>query len=119
MNREGVAAWVAGYEQVWRTAGTDGLRRLFAEDASYRMHPAAEPVVGLDAIAQLWDEEREGPDETFDLTSEVVAVDGDTAVVRVSVRYALPREAFLDLWILRFDPLGRCTAFEEWAMTAG
>jgi hypothetical protein len=52
------------------------------------------------------------------MTSEIVAVEGDAAVVRLEVRYGEPlRQEFLDLWVLRFDLLGRCTAFEEWAMS--
>ena len=36
--------------------------------------------------------EREGADEAFSMTSEVVAVDEGTAVVRVSVEYADPQQ---------------------------
>ena len=118
MNRAGVEHWVAGYERAWRTAGTDDLKQLFTADATYRMHPYADAADGLDAIARLWDDERDGPEEAFDMTSEILAVDGDTAIVRVEVRYGEPlHREFRDLWILRFDLLGRCTAFEEWAMS--
>jgi len=41
-------------------------------------------------MAALWDAEREGPDEVFKLTSEIVAVEGDTGVVRVEVVYGDP-----------------------------
>ena len=45
----------------------------------------------------------------------VVAVDGDTAVVRVSVEYGAPASGrWRDLWVLRFAGDGRCTSFEEW-----
>ena len=37
----------------------------------------------------MWESEREGPDEVFAMTSEIVALDGDTAVVRVEVKYAI------------------------------
>jgi hypothetical protein len=47
--------------------------------------------------------------------SDVVAVDGYTAVVRVAVDYGEPVVSrWRDLWVLRFDADGRCTAFEEW-----
>ena len=44
-----------------------------------------------------------------------MAVENDTAVVRVAVDYT-DREAgrWRDLWVLRFDADGRCEAFEEW-----
>jgi hypothetical protein len=68
----------------------------------------------------LWEAEREGPEEVFRLSSEVVAVEGDTAVVRVRVEYGEPVEQeFRDLWVMRFAPDGRCAAFEEWPFWPG
>ena len=115
MNRELVSGWVAAYERAWRTPGTDGLGEVFTESASYQQAPYAEPLVGLPAIAEMWDAERDGPDEAFQMTATIVAVDGDTAVVRVEVIYGPPAsQDFRDLWIIRFAPDGRCYSFEEW-----
>jgi hypothetical protein len=61
VSRDDVASWVGLYEQAWRTAGTDALRDVFTEEASYGMSPYEEPVVGLEAIGELWEREREGP----------------------------------------------------------
>ena len=119
MLRDAVTRWLAAYEAAWRTAGTEPLRALFTDDASYRMSPYAEPVVGLPAIAELWEAERDGPDEPFTLQHEIVAVDGDTAVVRVEVRYDQPSGEFRDLWLIRFGADGRCVAFEEWPYAPG
>jgi uncharacterized protein (TIGR02246 family) len=114
-DRDRVATWIDGYERAWRIAGTDGLADLFTADASYLQGPYENPVVGLPAIAAMWEAEREGPDETFAMTYEIVAVDGDTAVARVDVRYGEPvTQAYLDLWVMRFEPDGRCRRFEEW-----
>lgn len=119
-SRDDVSAWVARYEQMWRSAGTERLRDLFTEDASYRMSPYEEPAVGLAAIAELWERERQGPGEEFEMTHEVLAVDGDTAVVRVEVQYGGPdRLQYRDLWVLRFAPDGRCREFEEWPFWPG
>ena len=72
-------------------------------------------MVGLDAIEGLWDEDRDGPDEVFTMTSEVVACSGDTGVARVLVRYGDPlRQEYLDLWVVRFAADGRAARFEEW-----
>ncbi|WP_326559002.1 YybH family protein [Micromonospora sp. NBC_01796] len=115
MDRERVTEWVAAYERAWRTPGTDPLATIFTADASYLQGPYRQPVLGLPAIARMWEAEREGPDEAFRMTSEVVAVDGDTAVVRAEVHYGEPtNQEFRDLWILRFADDGRCRAFEEW-----
>jgi hypothetical protein len=50
---------------------------------------------------------------------DIVAVDGDTAVVRVDVRYDQPSGEFRDLWLIRFGADGRCIAFEEWPYAPG
>lgn len=120
MDREQVRAWVAAYEQAWRSPGTDALAGIFTPDASYRQGPYVEPVVGLPAIARMWEETRDGPDEVFTMTSEVVAVDGDVGVVRAEVRYGDPvDQEYRDLWIMRFAPDGRCRAYEEWPFWPG
>lgn len=117
MERRDVESWIADYERLWRSPGTHDLGELFAEDATYLPSPWADPVAGLAAIAQFWDAERDGPDEEFTLTSEVLAVDGDTAVVRALVEY--PTDTWLDLWVIRFDGAGRCASFEEWPFAPG
>ena len=114
-DRAMVSQWVADYEAAWRASGTEGLPGIFTDDASYLRSPYAEPVVGLDAISRMWDRERDGPDEIFTLVSEIVAVDGATAVVRAEVRYGDPvRQEYRDLWVMRLGDDGRCSWFEEW-----
>jgi SnoaL-like domain len=84
------------------------------------MSPYEEPAIGLDAIAALWEREREGHDERFEMRHEVVAVEGDVAVVRVEVNYLKPGGAeYRDLWIVRFGADGRCSEFEEWPFWPG
>jgi uncharacterized protein (TIGR02246 family) len=115
MDQGRLAAWVAGYEQAWRTAGTAGLAELFADDAVYLTTPYAEPVRGLAAIEKFWEAERESPDEPFTMTSEVVAEQGDRGVARVEVVYGDPSgQEYLDLWVVTFDDAGRAARFEEW-----
>jgi ketosteroid isomerase-like protein len=110
-----VAAWLAAYEQAWRSPGTAALAGLFTPDATYQQAPYNEPLTGLPAIAGMWEAERDGPAEVFRMTSDIVAVDGGTAVVRVEVWYGDPaQQEFRDLWVIRFAADGRCAAFEEW-----
>jgi hypothetical protein len=113
VDRRGFEAWIEQYEQAWRTAGTSALVGLFALDATYLTSPWAEPVSGLPALGVFWDAERDGPDEEFTMTAQVVAVDGDTGVARVEVTYG-NGDRWRDLWIVRFGTDGRCVAFEEW-----
>jgi hypothetical protein len=96
------------------------LSALFASHATYQQSPYEEPLVGLEAIAEMWEAEREGPDESFTMQSAIVALDGRVAVVRVEVTYedASPGE-YRDLWVIRFGEDGRCVAFEEWPFWPG
>jgi SnoaL-like domain len=115
IDRESVGRWLAGYEAAWRAPGTDGLAALFTSDAIYSQSPYDEPVTGLDAIKRMWEEEREGPDEVFTMTTDIVAVDNPAAVVRVEVHYGDPPvQEYRDLWVIRFADEGRCAWFEEW-----
>jgi ketosteroid isomerase-like protein len=120
ITREQVEDWLAGYERAWRTAGTDSLGGLFRDDASYRLSPYEDVLVGLARIAEVWEAERQGPDEVFAMVSEIVAVEGDTAVVRVQVSYGAPIDReYRDLWVIRFADDGRAVAFEEWPFSPG
>jgi ketosteroid isomerase-like protein len=110
-----VRRWIGDYEAAWRAPGTDGLAGLFTSDAVYRQSPYQHPVTGLAAIGRMWEQEREGPDEVFTLATEIVAVDGPTAVVQAEVCYAgPPAQEYRDLWVIRLAGDGRCTWFEEW-----
>jgi ketosteroid isomerase-like protein len=120
VGREQVANWIAAYERAWRAPGTDELAKIFTTDATYLQGPYERPVTGLPAIARLWEAERDGPGEVFTMASDIIAVDGDTAVVRVEVRYGEPlRQEYRDLWILRFAADGHCSGFQEWPFWPG
>jgi hypothetical protein len=115
VTRAELRRWIDAYECAWRTPGTDALAELFAHDATYSTGPFEEPHHGLEAIAAMWERERTGPDEEFTIASEPVAVEGDTGVARIEVRYGEPRpQLYRDLWIVTLDAEGRCTSFEEW-----
>jgi ketosteroid isomerase-like protein len=119
-DRATVSRWIAGYEAAWRAPGTVGLATLFTNDSTYLHSPYESPVVGLDAIRQMWEDDRDGPNEIFTLYTEILAVEGPTAVVRAEVLYGNPvRQEYRDLWILRLDDDGRCSRFEEWPYWPG
>ena len=88
VDRADLHNWIERYERLWRTAGTDSLGELFTPDATYSVSPWAEPIRGVDAIGRMWEDERDGPDEGFTMSSDVVAVDGDLGVARIQVDYA-------------------------------
>ena len=108
-------AWVSAYEHAWRTPGTDLLDDLFTDDATYLVTPYQPELVGLPAIKEFWEQERDRPDEVFTMSAEPVACSGGTGVARVSVRYGDPLvQEYLDLWVVRLGPDGRASRFEEW-----
>ena len=115
MGRATVERWVAAYERLWGTPGTEELGELFAEDATYSTAPYEAPYRGLAAIAAFWERGRDGPGEDFTMRAEIVAVEAGRGVVRVEVRYGgeSPKE-FRGLWVVRLAGDGRCTHFEEW-----
>jgi ketosteroid isomerase-like protein len=120
MDRRRVAEWVRAYEEAWRAPGIEAIDALFTPDATYSQAPYHEPVVGAPAIAEMWEAEREGPEEVFRMDSDVVAVENDTGVVRVRVLYGDPvTQEFADLWVITFAPDGRCRSFEEWPFWPG
>jgi hypothetical protein len=99
VDRAGLRAWIELYERAWRTAATDLLTELFASGATYQTAPFEEPYRGLPAIAAMWQARRAGPDEVFAMRSEIVAVERDTGVARVEVRYGDPvGQQWRDLW---------------------
>jgi hypothetical protein len=115
VTREELQAWLESYERLWRTEGTDGLSEIFTPDAFYSNGPYEDPFEDLDEIAEMWDEERRSADEEFSAETEILAVDGETGVVRVQVDYggAKPQQ-YRDIWIVRLNDDGRCFHFEEW-----
>jgi hypothetical protein len=120
MDRDSVWNWLAEYEVAWRTAGTAALSKLFTPDAAYLQGPYEAPVLGLPAIAEMWDDGRDGPEEVFAMTSDIVAIDGNTAVVRVEVKYGDPvTQEYRDLWVFVLADDGKCKAFEEWPFWPG
>jgi SnoaL-like domain len=112
-DRTVVNEWLARYERAWRSPGTAALDELFTDAVTYVTSPWASPILGLASLRRFWDAARSGPDEGFHMASEIVAVDGPTAVVRVHVDYD-DGERWRDLWLLTLDDQGRCEHFAEW-----
>jgi hypothetical protein len=82
------------------------------------MSPYVRAAEGLAEIGELWEREREGPDEEFEMRFELVAAEGDTGVARVEILYGRGTE-YRDLWVIRLDADGRCREFEEWPYFPG
>jgi len=117
MDRRDVLHWVSGYERAWRGGDLDAVARLFTEGARYWPSPCEPPEIGLAAIRKFW---LDDAGKTFTMSSDVEAVDGRTAVVRVHVDYGPPNQQhYRNLWVLRFAEDGRVAHFEEWPYWPG
>ncbi len=107
-------SWVAGYLRAWESNDPADVRALFAADAVYRHHPAAEPIRGREAIVEFWLDRRDEPGTwTFDRLRVVSAA--DPAVVTGRTVYST--ETYHNLWLVALDQEGRCLEFTEWWMT--
>ena len=117
MDRDRVRAWVQGYIDGWRNEDKSAVKRLFTEDVRYRTGPYEESLVGHPPLEEFW---LDDAGRTFTAKPELVAVDGQRAVVFVEVAYGDPVEQeYRDLWLLRFADDGRVDDYEEWAYWPG
>jgi ketosteroid isomerase-like protein len=116
MDREEVMRWVDSYERAWRSRDVDAVAELFGDDAHYRRSPYEPDDVGHAAIRDFWVDD----EPVFSMKARPIAVEGDTAVVRVDVAYGDPvTREYRDLWVMRFGSDGRVDDFEEWAYWPG
>jgi uncharacterized protein (TIGR02246 family) len=114
MNRDTVERWIEGYRQAWESNEPREIRDLFTEDAEYFTVPWQEPWRGHDGIVEGWLESRDEPGDTT-FVWEVVAVDGNTAVLRAVTDYVAER-TYHNVWVIRFAADGRAAEFTEWYM---
>jgi uncharacterized protein (TIGR02246 family) len=119
LDKAGVQGWLKAYVEAWQSYDPKAIGELFAENCTYRYHPADEPLHGREAIVTSWLED--DPDEpgTFEASYEAVAVDGDVAVAVGESTYSKtpggPVDSTYDnCFVLRFDDDGRCADFTEW-----
>jgi uncharacterized protein (TIGR02246 family) len=119
-DREAAAAaaneWMQRYLHAWTTNDPDDIRSLFTPDAEYRDGPSTPPWVGHDAIVDGWLGQKDDPG-TWDFDYELVAVDGDTAVIRGRTSYPNTTEKsrrYDNLMVIQLTPDGRASSFTDW-----
>lgn len=108
--------WMLRYIRAWETNEPGDIRALFTPDAEYRDGPSTQPWVGHDAIVAGWLGQKDDPGTwTFDY--ELVAVDGDVAVVRGWTKYPTATSKsrqYDNLMVIRTDADGRARSFTDW-----
>jgi nuclear transport factor 2 (NTF2) superfamily protein len=115
MDRDGVARWMDAYRDAWISNDPAEVAALFTEDAEYSIEPFREPWRGQDEIVRKW---TAGIKQQVALTYEVLALEGDLAVVRWHVltqNQGDPvRTEYDGVLALTFAPDGRCRDHREW-----
>jgi ketosteroid isomerase-like protein len=114
VTREAVQAWLDRYIDAWQTYDATAIGELFSEDASFAYHPYDEPLRGRAAIVEDWLSEPDEPG-SWEARYAPLLIDGDRAITTGETRYTNGR-TFSNLWELRFDADGRCSAYVEWFM---
>jgi ketosteroid isomerase-like protein len=121
MDRSGVEQWVEGYRTAWKTDDPADIAALFTEDAVYSPFPFPRDDRywrGRDLIVQKWIA-RGDSKVGWRFEHEVLAVEGDTAVIEGWTSYDRGdgepwQESYANVWLVRFAPDGRAREFAEW-----
>jgi uncharacterized protein (TIGR02246 family) len=117
MTRADFDQWLERYRAAWTTDDPQQIRALFTEDATYSPRPFSKPWEGRDAIVAKWIE-RGDSKAPWQFESEVVAVEGDTGVVKGLTTYPAhddqAEDAYSNIWVIRLEPDGRARSFAEW-----
>lgn len=80
MDKQDVQHWLDRYGDAWTKGDPEKIVPLFTETASYRETPFDEAMRGREAIKRYWQEGAADAQEHVEFSSQVWAVDGDTAV---------------------------------------
>lgn len=117
MDRTALEGWLAGYRRAWTSDDPDEIAALFTADASYLPFPFGKPWQGRDRIVTKWID-RGDSSLPWSFEHEILAVEGDTGVVRGLTTYPAhgddPEAIYSNIWLIRFDPEGQAREFAEW-----
>jgi ketosteroid isomerase-like protein len=105
-----VERWVEAYRRAWESNEPDDIRAVFVDDARYFPSPHDEPWSGVESIVEGWIDNRDEAGSTG-FEWEVVAVEGDVAVIRAVSTY--PDTVYDNVWIVTLDADGRAREFTD------
>jgi len=113
-----ITTWVETYVRAWRAEDAveraDALATLFTEDAESHEWPYETHWVGRHEIEKGWTRRLPWQEGGWTFDWQVLAVNGDTFVVRGLGRYT-ELGTFDNLWVVTIDEAsGRCSTFRMW-----
>ena len=112
-----VEAWLARYEEAWEQRDSALAAALFTENAAYHEMPFDAPKAGRAGIRDYWTTVT-ADQRDVDFKSQIVAVDGRTAVARWSASLKSASSGVrveLDgIFVLTFEASGLCSELREW-----
>ena len=115
MDLTDVESWIARYRAAWASDDPADIRVTFTDDATYSTDPFDDPWVGIDTIVEKWIEG--GDSQTgWEFAHEVLAIDGDLAVIEGRTTYTDDGRRYANIWLVRFAPDGRARDFREFYM---
>ena len=115
--RTAIETWLTAYRHAWKTDDPDDIAALFTEDATYSPWPFSKSWEGRDAIVAKW-VDRGDAKNRWRFDSEVLAVEGDTGVIKGLTTYPAhddePEDAYSNIWVVQLAPNGQARSFAEW-----
>ena len=105
-----IEAWANRYFEAWKSNDPALVASLFTADAVYYYGPFREPARGREEIVRRW--VSNPPSNDVRSAHEVIAVNGDTAVIHWSVSF--DGTAMDGVLIVKLDDAGDCYEHREW-----
>ena len=107
----------ARFKRAWEERDPDAMLELYADVAVYRVDPFVEPLVGLNAIREHWNEIVATQDH-IEFDAERVWVSGRTVLgswhVALTRRASAERVRIRGFSTMELDDRGRVTRMREW-----
>jgi ketosteroid isomerase-like protein len=107
----------ARFKRAWEERDPDAMLELYADVAEYRVDPFVEPLVGLNAIREHWNEIVATQDH-IEFDAERVWVSGRTVLgswhVALTRRASAERVRIRGFSTMELDDRGRVTRMREW-----
>jgi ketosteroid isomerase-like protein len=118
-DRPMVRRWLDAYVAAWKSYDETEIADLWTKDAVWA-YPFRVRATGREAITAEWMAEKEVfVGRGYDAAYAPIAIDGPFAVTHgrtlfFDVATGTTQAEFDNVWVLRFEPDGRCAEFHEW-----